>query len=158
LLVRLSAMESRSDDEDIDRGALRQVLRVRDELISLSPVLGGEGRGEGRTTRERPQPEIRKHMAPLPRPLPGLPGRGSKDELLLRLPLFAYPDRVCRRRGNDPLTAVMVGGGGVRLAAESVVRQHEFFLALDARQDQRNPNREEIVHIASGIDPVWLEE
>ncbi len=30
----------------------------------------------------------------------------------------------------------MVGGGGVRLAAESAVQQAEFFLALDARQDE----------------------
>jgi ATP-dependent helicase HrpB len=52
----------------------------------------------------------------------------------------------------------MVGGGGVRLAAESVVRRGEFFLALDARQDQRNPLREAIVHIASAIEPAWLEE
>jgi ATP-dependent helicase HrpB len=52
----------------------------------------------------------------------------------------------------------MVGGGGVRLAAESVVRRHEFFLALDARQDERNPSREAIVSIASGIEVEWLEE
>jgi ATP-dependent helicase HrpB len=52
----------------------------------------------------------------------------------------------------------MVGGGGVRLAPESVVRQHEFFLALDARQDQRNVAREAIVTVASMIEPAWLEE
>jgi ATP-dependent helicase HrpB len=45
----------------------------------------------------------------------------------------------------------------VRLAPESVVRQHEFFLALDARSDQRNLAREAIVTVASGIDPAWLE-
>ena len=27
--------------------------------------------------------------------------RGGDDALLV-LPLFAYPDRVCRRRANDP--------------------------------------------------------
>jgi ATP-dependent helicase HrpB len=80
------------------------------------------------------------------------------EEQILRLPLWAYPDRVCRRRANDPAAGVMVGGGGVRLAPESVVRQHEFFLALDARQDQRNLSREAIVSIASGIDVAWLEE
>jgi ATP-dependent helicase HrpB len=52
----------------------------------------------------------------------------------------------------------MVGGSGVRLAAESVVRDEPFFLALDARQDQRNLNREAIVTIASAIDVAWLEE
>jgi len=44
------------------------------------------------------------------------------------------------------------------LAPESVVREAEFFLALDARQDQRNLNREAIVSIASAIDVGWLEE
>jgi ATP-dependent helicase HrpB len=38
------------------------------------------------------------------------------------------------------------------------VRQPEFFLALDARQDERNPTKEAIVRIASGIDTRWLEE
>jgi ATP-dependent helicase HrpB len=52
----------------------------------------------------------------------------------------------------------MVGGGGIRLAFESVVRQHEFFLALDARQDHRNPKAEALVRIASAIEPEWLEE
>jgi ATP-dependent helicase HrpB len=52
----------------------------------------------------------------------------------------------------------MVGGTGVRLAPESAVRQPEFFVALDARQDERNPSREAIVRIASGIEASWLEE
>ena len=50
---------------------------------------------------------------------------------LLKLPLLAYPDRVCRRRERDPSSAVTVGGGGVRLDRESVVRESEYFLALD---------------------------
>ena len=47
---------------------------------------------------------------------------------------------------------MMVGGGGVKLSPESVVRQGEFFVAMDARQDaaqrdarsvraRRQPNR-----------------
>ena len=52
----------------------------------------------------------------------------------------------------------MVGGGGVRLAPESVVRQHEFFVALDARRDDRSATREAFVRIASGIEVEWLQE
>jgi ATP-dependent helicase HrpB len=52
----------------------------------------------------------------------------------------------------------MVGGGGVRLAAESVVRHGEFFLALDARQDGRSASREALVRVASSIEEPWLEE
>jgi len=77
---------------------------------------------------------------------------------LRRLALLAYPDRVCRRRASDPKTGVMVGGGGVRLAHESVVHNAEFFVALDARHDQRSQTREALVRIASAIDVQWLEE
>jgi ATP-dependent helicase HrpB len=52
----------------------------------------------------------------------------------------------------------MVGGGGVKLAAESVVRQPEFFLALDARQDERSRAREALVRVASEVRVEWLEE
>lgn len=106
-----------------------QVSRVRDELIRL-----------GRSIK----PMRRKHHDP--------------DEAMLRLALVAYPDRVCRRRGNDPAAGVMVGGGGVKLAPDSVVRDHEFFLALDARQDDRSTAHEAMVRIASAIEPRWLEE
>jgi ATP-dependent helicase HrpB len=52
----------------------------------------------------------------------------------------------------------MVGGGGVRLARESVVHKAEFFLALDVRRDQRSPGQESLVRLASAIEPRWLEE
>jgi ATP-dependent helicase HrpB len=156
LLIRLEILEEGGRGEEVDRAALRQVIRVRDELLRLSPSPGTPGEGGGEGDFELPATlAIPNH--PHPNPLPGYRERGQENALM-RLPLFAYPDRVCRRRGNDPSAGVMVGGGGVRLAAESVVRQHEFFLALDARQDQRNPNREAIVHIASAIEPAWLEE
>lgn len=86
-------------------------------------------------------------------------GRSIADErALLRLPLLAYPDRVCRRRGADAGSAVMVGGGGVRLAAESVVHNAEFFVALDARHDDRAAARQALVRIASTIEAEWLKE
>jgi ATP-dependent helicase HrpB len=52
----------------------------------------------------------------------------------------------------------MVGGGGVRLMAESVVKQAEFFVTVDARHDERSQTREALVRIASAIEPGWLEE
>ena len=76
---------------------------------------------------------------------------------LLKLVLWAYPDRVCRRRGG-PDRGVMVGGGGVRLSPESVVRQGDFFVAVDARRDERSAAREAFVRVASAIDMTWLEE
>src|SRR6476659_8664854 len=58
----------------------------------------------------------------------------------------------------DPKTGVMVGGGGVRLASESVVHGAEFFLALDARHDERSASRQALVRVASAIEPQWLAE
>jgi ATP-dependent helicase HrpB len=78
--------------------------------------------------------------------------------MLLRLPLYAYPDRVCKRRDSDPMAGAMVGGGGVRLAHESTVKQGDYFLALDARHNPRSATRESLVRIASAIDAAWLGE
>ena len=116
-------------DDRIDPAAARQVARTRDELLRVA------------------------------RHLKSRAGKVADGEgALLKLPLLAYPDRVCRRRASDSSAGVMVGGGGVRLAAESVVRQGEFFLALDARQDERGAKREAFVRVASAIDVAWLEE
>lgn len=115
-------------DEGIDPVAARTVARLRDDLLRQS------------------------------RRLPGKPRRQPDEQMLLKLPLYGYPDRVVRRRESDPAAGVMVGGGGVRLAPESVVRQAEFYLALDARHDARNAAREATVRIASRIEPQWLEE
>ena len=134
LLIRLDVLESRRRDHDVDQSSLRQVLKARDELERIGSRLSGS-------------------MGVSPVSLK----KNSDETPTLLLPLLAYPDRVCRRRANDPAAGVMVGGGGVRLAPESVVRRHEFFLALDARQDQRNHSREAIVNVASGIEVAWLE-
>jgi ATP-dependent helicase HrpB len=128
LLLRLDDLQSHRRNEAIDPIALRQVEKVRDELVRLAH----------RMHPAKSQPPSR--------------------ETLLKLPLFAYPDRVCRRRASDPSAGVMTGGSGVRLDSESVVRQGEFFLALDARHDPRSPTSEAQVRIASAIDVSWLQE
>lgn len=112
----------------IDPVAARTVTRLRDDLLRQA------------------------------RRLPGRPRRRPDEQTLLKLPLYAYPDRVVRRRENDPAAGAMVGGGGVRLSPESIVRQSEFYLALDARHDARSTSREAIVRIASRIEPAWLDE
>ncbi len=117
-------------DRGIDPTAARQVARARDDLIRAGRGLPG------------PPPRDR---------------RGADDGELLRLILLAYPDRVVRRRGADGSTGVMVGGRGVRLDPESVVRDAEFWLALDPREDRRGGTLEARVRIASAIDPGWLE-
>lgn len=91
--------------------------------------------------------------------LAGPPERAGEadEETLLRLIMLAYPDRVARRRSADPASAVMVGGRGVRLAPESVVRDAELFLALDPREGRRGATLEARVRIASEVQAGWLE-
>jgi ATP-dependent helicase HrpB len=143
LLIRLDLVAKAQQDRfgagarslGVDIGAVKQVARARDELMRIGQ----------RLVRSLTSRATHNDATSL------------DEESLLKLPLLAYPDRVARRRG-DPNAAVMVGGGGVRLGTESTVTKAEFFLALDARQDERRPTREAIVRIASAIEPSWLEE
>ena len=113
----------------IDPHAARRAARARDDFLRIARRLPG-GRDE------RPdEPD---------------------DDLLLRWVLLAYPDRVVRRRGHEA-TGVMVGGRGVRLEPTSVVRDPEFFLALDPREDRRGGTLEARVRIASAVRVEWLE-
>ena len=82
----------------------------------------------------------------------------DREQSLLKLLLAAYPDRVCRRRGDDHQRALMVGGKGVRLALSSSVQHPEFFLAIDIQDDSRSSRGEAVVVWASGIDSAWLME
>lgn len=118
-------------DRGIDPGAARQAAKIRDDLIRLGSRLdpGGASR----------------------------PGADDREEALLKLLILAYPDRVVMRRGSEE-TGVMVGGRGVRLARESVVREGEFFLALDPREERRQGTLELLVAIASAVELDWLEE
>ncbi len=136
LLVRLDLLaeaerlkfSSGLRDRGIDPFAARRVARARDDFFRIARRVLGEGSG------------------------------GEPDEeTILRWVLLAYPDRVVRRRGHEA-TGVMVGGRGVRLAPDSVVRDDEFFLALDPRQDRRGSTLEARVRIASAVRVEWLEE
>ncbi len=117
-------------DQGIDPVASRNVTRVRDEFFRIVKRIQVN------------------------------PSKVEADEsAMLSWVLLAYPDRVVRRRGGES-TGVMVGGRGIRLDPESVVRDHEFFVALDPREDRKGPGgvREARVRIASAIREEWLEE
>jgi ATP-dependent helicase HrpB len=151
LLIRLDLLDRAEragfaphlQSENIDAIAARQVARTRDELLRLgrrllqSHGLKNQPHGQVKTNSKMPE---------------------SIEQRLLKLVLPAYPDRVVRRREKDPSAGTMVGGGGVKLAPESTVRQAEFYLALDARHDPRSTVREAAVRVASAIEPQWLEE
>jgi ATP-dependent helicase HrpB len=73
---------------------------------------------------------------------------------LLRCVLAGFPDRVCRRRAPGSDRAVMVGGTGVAIAPESVVREAELFVAVDLEGGGRRP--EAVARIASAVRREWL--
>jgi len=79
------------------------------------------------------------------------------EEELLKLVLLAYPDRVCVRRENNPLAATMVGGFGVKIAADSVVSA-PLFVAVDARDETRLGTREATARMLSEVRVEWIEE
>jgi ATP-dependent helicase HrpB len=84
--------------------------------------------------------------------------RAADAETLLRLLLAAYPDRVAKRRGPGDASGVMTGGKGVRIDSRSVVRDGDYFLALDPRDDPRSTRGEARVTMASMVRPEWIED
>ncbi len=139
ILIRLDRLEEAERarfapalrDRGIDPSACRQVAKVRDDLLRVARRLPGAERTQD---------------------------GGPDDADLLKLVLLAYPDRVVKRRGGDGSTGLMVGGRGVRLDPESVVRDADLFLALDPREDRRAGALEARVRVASAVRPEWLEE
>jgi ATP-dependent helicase HrpB len=75
----------------------------------------------------------------------------AAGELLLR----AYPDRVCRRRENDSMRAVMVGGRGVRMGPGSAVLRAPLFVAVDVQASSKPGDA--VVHLASAVTQPQLE-
>jgi ATP-dependent helicase HrpB len=103
-------------------------------------------------------------------------GRGSpthtearETELLISI-LAGYPDRVARRHAassgganEEGFELLLSGGGRARLAPESVVRQTEFMVAIDAEERRAQGRggasargKGTLVRLASSIEPEWL--
>ena len=83
-------------------------------------------------------------------------GGGASADRLLRCVLAGFPDRVCRRRETGSPRGVMVGGVGVALAPQSVVRESELFVAVDVEGGERGA--EARVRVASAVRREWLEQ
>jgi ATP-dependent helicase HrpB len=137
LLDRLDALEGferrRAPTEDLNAGAVRFVLKARDQLAEVA----------------------RRDLRDVP-PLAETP---PLDDALLRALLAAYPDRVARRREPRSPRGLMVGGRGVRLAEESAVLAAELFLCVDcvgAEGGRGGALSEALVRKASEIAPEWL--
>jgi ATP-dependent helicase HrpB len=138
LQPRLDALESFERGTSwpgprVDASLARRVLRNRDQLLRLVERLPRGG------------VSIINTLSP------------DSDERLRALVFLAYPDRLVRRRPDDPLAGRMIGGRGVRLDPRSVVRDAELFVALEARDTKRSGRTEVRVRLASAVRRDWLE-
>lgn len=78
----------------------------------------------------------------------------ESDDLETRtLLLKAFPDRLCRRRGNSE-RALMVGGRGVKLQQDSLVKTSEFFVALNGVEG--SSDAETMVSLACGFSKDFI--
>jgi ATP-dependent helicase HrpB len=81
------------------------------------------------------------------------------EQAMLAATLAAYPDRVARRRASGSDEVVLVGGGSARLAPESVVRDAQLLVAVDAelRKGSRPGERGGVVvRVASAVTQELL--
>lgn len=134
----------------LQRGAARQVLAVRDQLMrTLKPQAGAPGGGA--------------------------PG-GDQDEALLRALFIAYADRLARRRSKVPgkkqqkrtkkvarvarhqptqeQRALLTGGRGARLGRDCHVREAALFVCIELA----GGGAEAEVRQASMVRKEWLDE
>lgn len=152
-----AAVAGRSDLLDRLEG-VEQVAAHGHGDCALGPVHTGRAHHVMRVGRQ---------LEKLARRVLGRPAKSPADDetTLLRALLDAYPDRVTRRRGKHDMRAVMIGGRGVRLGDESVVKEAELFVAVELGGGKKGGTSggtsggargEAWVRLASAIERDWL--
>jgi ATP-dependent helicase HrpB len=89
---------------------------------------------------------------------------GNDSDTRIRLSVLAgYPDRVARRRASDNGRQLvssemlnLANGGVAQLAVESVVRQADFLVAVEAEEKKMQRTSQVVIRCASAIEPDWL--
>ena len=128
VLDRVESVESGSGPLDVHRGRAAHCRRVADQLL---------GSADGpRRARAAPRSTTEEASA-----------------ALLRSIFAGYPDRVARRREDDPERVLLVGGRGARLAPDSAVRESPLLVAV---QVDGGRGAEGLVRLASAIERDWL--
>lgn len=142
--VESSDLLDLADRLDLARRARFEPYRVR--------ALGLEPAAVDSVERQR------RHLSSLVRGLDRVRNARAADEdaALRRAILAAYPDRVARRRHPKTPEVLLCGGGSARIADESVVREDEFLVAVDAEEQPRAGAPRVLVRLASAIEPDWL--
>jgi ATP-dependent helicase HrpB len=152
--VRAVARATRQLRRTLSRGGAKNERRDTQSASSparVSPGQGGAGERRGDVSKLSDE---------------------SERELLVSI-LAGYPDRVARRRASKGVRdssreLLLSGGGTAELAPESVVREAEFMVAVDAeeRGDAATASArasksgagaaKSVVRLASAIEPDWL--
>jgi ATP-dependent helicase HrpB len=89
---------------------------------------------------------------------PTKPTGASLEDDLLKCMLAGFADRVCRRREPGSRRALMVGRTGVVLDEASVVREAEYFIAIELEHGRGVRHAEARVRLASAVRREWLDE
>jgi ATP-dependent helicase HrpB len=138
------------------------VLEAPEEGCAIAAVLSAGQRLPPETEQAGPsdllalaesewEPRTRQAYQQIRRLAPRRP-RAAREDPPLAAILAAFPDRVARRRkGNDLLLA---SGGSAVLSPASVVRCHDFLVAVDI--EERAERGLPLVRLASAIQPEWL--
>jgi ATP-dependent helicase HrpB len=89
---------------------------------------------------------------------PAPPAGAATDEALGRAVLAGFPDRVAKRRKFGSREFAVAGGGLAELSEQSVVRNAEWIVAVDAeeRRAGAGASRVPLIRLASAIEPEWL--
>ncbi|HVF49112.1 MAG TPA: ATP-dependent helicase C-terminal domain-containing protein [Pyrinomonadaceae bacterium] len=152
---------------NLEARTVRTVERVRRQLQRLCAGERKERgeRGRGREERGKKREDAGKGREERGKAL----SKEQETELLIAI-LTGYPDRVARRRVStgdaqaSDAELLLAGGSGAELAPESVVRQADLLVAVDAeervgagrgRAGGRSGART-FVRLASAIEPEWL--
>lgn len=140
---------------NLNANIVRAVDRVRIQL--QNSLSGARGRDvEGSAHEPKGSKRSRRERA-------HLLTDEQERELLFSI-LAGYPDRVARRRTSAHASSVnellLSGGGSAQLAPDSVVREAEFLVAVDAEENRRGEGgmrgAKTLVRAASAIEPDWL--
>ncbi len=81
------------------------------------------------------------------------PKNSSSEDSIKILLALAFSDRLCRRRGKTE-RGLMVGGRGVRLQNESLVRDSEFFVALNGIEGSSDTDT--VISLACGFNKEFV--
>lgn len=161
ILASASPLMSQRGDRAVQGGAGLSDLLRRADLFEEARRSGFDRRLCRRIgldpRRLRAVEQARRQLQSALRARSGGALEAGEDDLL-KCVLTGFGDRVCKRRAAGSSRAVMVGRTGVVLDETSVVREAEYFVAIELDRGGQARGVEARVRLASAIRREWLDE